>query len=101
MPGRVLVVQHVPHSSLGVPELHLRRDAVGAGTPVWGTCFGAQLLASALGGRVLKGPRPEVSVLPLRLTVAAAGDPVFGSLPAVNGIARTPMHAWRDVAEAT
>lgn len=132
MAGRVLVVQHVPHASLGVygdvlaergdsmvwarlhesdplpsdpdgfdgvitlgsdrsvyeadrssiePELRLLRDAVEAGIPVWGVCFGAQLLAAALGGRVFAGPRPEVGVLPLRLTEAAASDPVFGSLP--------------------
>jgi GMP synthase (glutamine-hydrolysing) len=140
MPGRVLVVQHVPHSSLGVygdvlaergdeevwvrchegdplpvrldgfdavislgsdrsvygadewwvkPELRLLREAVGAGTPVWGICFGAQLLAAALGGRVYAGPRPEVGIMPLRLTEAAAGDPVFGSLPP-----ELPMFHW-------
>lgn len=140
MPGRVLVVQHVPHSSLGVygdvlaergddevwvrrhegdrlpdglngfdavislgsdrsvyateeawlePELRLLREAVDAGAPVWGICYGAQLLAAALGGRVFAGPRPEVGVLPLRLSEAAADDPVFGSLPP-----EVPMFHW-------
>jgi GMP synthase-like glutamine amidotransferase len=140
MPGRVLVVQHVPHSSLGVygdvlaergdeevwvrchegdplptglagvdavislgsdrsvysadewwvePEQRLLREAVGAGVPVWGICFGAQLLAAALGGRVFAGPRPEVGIMPLRLTEAAADDPVFGSLPP-----ELPMFHW-------
>lgn len=140
MPGRVLVVQHVPHSSLGVygdvlgergdeevwvrchegdplpsgpdgfdgvislgsdrsvydtgewwlePELRLLREAVDVGTPVWGICFGAQLLAAALGGRVFQGPRPEVGILPLRLTEDAADDPVFGSLPP-----EVPMFHW-------
>jgi GMP synthase-like glutamine amidotransferase len=140
MPGRVLVVQHVSHSSLGVygevlaergdeevwirchegdrlpdrlngfdavislgsdrsvyetdewwlePELRLLREAVDAGAPVWGICYGAQLLAAALGGRVFAGARPEVGVLPLRLTDAAAADPVFGSLPR-----EVPMFHW-------
>jgi GMP synthase (glutamine-hydrolysing) len=140
MPGRVLVVQHVSHSSLGVygdvlaergdeevwirchegdrlpdgpngfdavislgsdrsvytthdwwlePELRLLREAVETDTPVWGICFGAQLLAAALGGRVFAGPRPEVGILPLQLTGAAVADPVFGSLPP-----EVPMFHW-------
>jgi GMP synthase-like glutamine amidotransferase len=140
MPGRVLVVQHVAHSSLGaygevlvergdeevwvrchegqglppdtsgvdavislgselsvhdadewwvVPELHLLRAAVEVGTPVWGICFGAQLLAAALGARVFTGARPEVGIEPLRLTPDGAEDPVFGSLPP-----EVPMFHW-------
>ena len=71
------------------PELRLLREAVAARTPVWGICFGAQLLAAALGGRVYAGPRPEVGILPLRLTGSAADDPVFGSLPP-----ELPMFHW-------
>ncbi|MCU0265015.1 MAG: type 1 glutamine amidotransferase [Actinomycetia bacterium] len=36
------------------------RAAVGAGVPVLGLCFGGQLLAHALGGRVEPAPRPEI-----------------------------------------
>jgi GMP synthase-like glutamine amidotransferase len=36
------------------------RAADAAGTPVLGICFGAQVLAAALGGRVLRLPRPEI-----------------------------------------
>lgn len=36
------------------------RAAVAAGVPVLGLCFGAQVLAHALGGRVELAPRPEI-----------------------------------------
>lgn len=42
------------------PELALVRDAVGVGVPVLGVCFGAQALATALGGEVHPAPRPEL-----------------------------------------
>jgi GMP synthase (glutamine-hydrolysing) len=63
-------------------EKRLLREAVEADVPVWGVCLGAQLLASALGARVYRGEQPEVGVLPVRLTSAAADDPVFGDAPA-------------------
>lgn len=64
------------------PELEYIAAAVRAGTPYWGICFGAQLLAGALGAEVLTGAEAEVGVLPVQLTRAAAADPVFGALPA-------------------
>jgi GMP synthase (glutamine-hydrolysing) len=64
------------------PELDYVAAAVRAGTPYWGVCFGAQLLAGALGADVMRGAEAEVGVLPVQLTPAAAGDPVFGALPA-------------------
>ena len=129
--GRILVLQHAPHSSLGaygdvlsergdetawvrlhdresvperlngfdavislgaaisvydgdaswlVPELELLRAAVTDDVPVWGICFGAQMLAAAAGGRVWRGARPEVGIRPLAMTSASGGDPVFGPL---------------------
>ena len=56
-------------------------EAVRAGTPFFGACLGVQLLAASLGGVVSAGPAPEVGILPVFLTEAAAGDPVFGDLP--------------------
>ena len=62
-------------------EKRLLREAVEADVPVWGVCLGAQVLASALGARVYKGDQPEVGLLPVHLTGAAADDPVFGDAP--------------------
>lgn len=69
------------HPWLG-PEKRLIAQAVRADKPYWGVCLGAQLLAASLGARVLKGPRPELGVLPVSLTEHAAADPVFAGAPA-------------------
>lgn len=64
------------------PEKRLIAEAVRAGTPYWGVCLGAQLLAASLGAGVARGPRPELGVLPVELTSDAAADPVFTIAPA-------------------
>jgi len=72
------------HPWLG-PEKRLIAEAVHAGKPFWGVCLGAQLLAASLGANVAAGPLPEVGVLPVELTAAAAADPVFAAAPASFG----------------
>jgi GMP synthase-like glutamine amidotransferase len=62
-------------------EKALIAEAARAGVPVFGACLGAQLLAASLGGAVSAGPAPEVGILPVFLTDAADGDPVFAGLP--------------------
>ena len=58
------------------------RQAIDAGVPVLGICFGHQLLAHALGGEVGYNPRGvEVGSVELRLTAAAQTDPLFHGLP--------------------
>ncbi len=62
-------------------EKRLIAEAVRSGTPFWGVCLGAQLLAASLGAGVRPGPSPEIGVLPVKLTPEALGDPVFRDLP--------------------
>lgn len=62
-------------------EKALIADAVRTDVPFFGACLGVQLLAVSLGGEAGPGPAPEVGLLPVHLTQAAAADPVFGSLP--------------------
>ncbi|GEJ59368.1 glutamine amidotransferase [Anaeromyxobacter diazotrophicus] len=51
--------------------------------PVLGVCFGHQLLARALGGRVELNPRGrEAGTVEVQLTAAGARDPLFAGLPA-------------------
>jgi GMP synthase (glutamine-hydrolysing) len=64
-----------------IGEKRLIGEAVRAGTPYWGVCLGAQLLAASLGAQVRRGRRPELGVLPVQLTDAAAEDPVFSVAP--------------------
>lgn len=63
------------------PEKRLIAAAVHAGTPFWGVCLGAQLLAAALGARVFPGPAPEVGVLAVQTCAPAGEDPVFAAAP--------------------
>jgi GMP synthase (glutamine-hydrolysing) len=80
MGGAMGVEDEAEHSWLA-SEKRLIAAAVADGTPYWGVCLGAQLLAASLGARVAPGPRPELGVLPVELTPAAAEDPVFAPLP--------------------
>lgn len=58
------------------------RDAVNAGLPVLGICYGHQLLAHAMGGTVQDHPDGlEVGTTDVWLTHEGEDDPLFGSLP--------------------
>lgn len=48
------------------PEKQLVRDAVARGVPVLGVCLGAQLIASALGAPVYRGPATEIGWFPVQ-----------------------------------
>ncbi len=54
-----------------------------AGVPAWGSCFGYQGLALAMGGRVVRDDaRARLGAYEVEATPEAADDPVFGQLPA-------------------
>lgn len=59
------------------------RDAMDVQLPLFGVCYGHQLMTYALGGRVdyLPGGR-EIGTQPIELTAAAAHDPLTARLPA-------------------
>jgi GMP synthase (glutamine-hydrolysing) len=57
---------------------------VTAGVPVLGICYGHQLLAKAMGGRVDFHPEGlEIGTTPISLTGDALSDPLFQGLPPV------------------
>ena len=59
------------------------REAVQAGTPLLGICYGHQLIAHALGGEVAYNPAGrESGTIRLDLDPAAHADPLFAGLPA-------------------
>ena len=63
------------------PEKQAIREAVSErGMPYLGICLGHQLLADALGGRVGKMAAPEVGVMQIHYSDAAAADPVFAGM---------------------
>lgn len=70
-----------PHPWIADTADWLRR-AADHGLPVFGICFGHQLLGMALGGQSGYHPDgPEIGTVPVTLTDAAADDPLFCALP--------------------
>jgi len=77
----------------------LVREIVAARTPLFGICFGHQMIAQALGGEVTRNPRGR-EIGTVRVD-RAAEDPIFASLPRtfdvhathVDSVARLPEGA--------
>lgn len=79
-------------------EVDWLRERLAAGTPVLGVCFGAQLVAHALGAQVTRAVSPEIGWYPVTLTAEGRADPVLGALP--ERFLALQWHSWRsDVPE--
>ncbi len=74
-------------------ERALLAQRIAAGRPVLGICFGAQLIASALGSRVYRAPQAEIGWYPLELTGAGPTGPLRHLAP---GEAPAVMHWHQD-----
>ncbi|TFC40017.1 glutamine amidotransferase [Cryobacterium sp. TMT2-14] len=68
-------------------EIDLLTQRLGASLPVFGVCLGAQLMASALGSRVYRGPTNEIGYRSVEPTKAGATSP----LRHVSGV---PVFQW-------
>ncbi len=75
--GPMAVYEAADHPHL-LAEERLLEAAVSRRIPVLGICLGAQLLASALGGRVYEGPAPEIGFGEVKLTDEGVEDPLLG-----------------------
>lgn len=59
----------------------LIRQAVYSHVPTVGICLGAQLIAKAMGGRVIRNPVKEIGWYPISLTEYGFQSPLFDGLP--------------------
>ena len=67
-----------------LPALHAEREfmreALAVGKPVFGVCLGAQMMATALGGRVEPSGGYQFGLRKINVTAEGDADPVFGAV---------------------
>jgi GMP synthase-like glutamine amidotransferase len=80
MGGPMGVHDHAAYPWL-TPEKNLIRDVIEAGRSVLGICLGAQLMADALGARVVPNPTPEIGWFPIRKSAQAQSRGIASFLP--------------------
>jgi GMP synthase (glutamine-hydrolysing) len=72
-------------------EVNYIREAIKQNKMILGICLGAQIIAVALGGNVVKSPEKEIGAHPIELTDSAKTDPVFSQLE--NGFNAIHWHS--------
>lgn len=72
-----------------IDEDHTIKQGISLGMPYLGICLGAQLLAKALGAKVVTNPIKEIGFDHVQLTDEATGDKLFASLPQ-----QLPVFQW-------
>jgi GMP synthase (glutamine-hydrolysing) len=71
-------------------EKRLIGEAMSRDKPVLGVCLGSQLMATVLGERVFRIPKPEIGWFAVRATAAAETDPLF------RGWSEQPVFHWHN-----
>ena len=64
-----------------LPEVQLIEKVMFEGKPVLGICLGAQLMAKALGQKIVPNHKKEVGWHPVLMAPAAKNDPLFKNFP--------------------
>lgn len=60
-------------------EIRLLKKVFDAGHPIAGICLGSQMLARALGGKVVANPHPEIGWFEITVNEEGARDPLMSS----------------------